>query len=203
MRRLTRWLSPTTFALAAGCFLLSFATVSCDTPGGYGRAKPGGTTTYSGADLAFGGEPKVDPQFLLPPERWRPDRLPPQPLALAVLGLVAVGLTVAALRRDPVLRRAGAAAVAGVAALLLLTNQARVEAVLADRVREQVQVAAPQAQLTSDHVQTGSGFWLCLTLLLTLCLGNATGWWRLRRARAPGQRAGAGRRPQAVPDSRA
>ncbi|HET8681303.1 MAG TPA: hypothetical protein VFM54_05450 [Micromonosporaceae bacterium] len=207
MRRLTRWLTPTTLALAASCFLLPFATVSCGTPGGYGRVRAGGGTEYSGADLAFGGAPAVDEQFLLPAEQWRPDRLPPQPLALAVLGLLAVGLAVAVLRRDPAFRRAGTAAVSAAAALLLLGNQARVESLLAERVQEQVRRAAPQAPLAADHVQTGSGFWFCLILLLVLCLGNAAGWWRLRRrARAPAAQPGAavaGGRARAAPGARA
>lgn len=40
-RRLTRWLSPSLFALTALCFLLPFATVSCDNA----------TTTFSGIQL--------------------------------------------------------------------------------------------------------------------------------------------------------
>jgi len=181
MRRLTRWLSPTGFVLAGFCFLLTFVTVACDTPGGYGRARAGGQAEYTGLDLALGGTPTVDSEFLLPADQWREDRMPGQPLAFAALVLVLIGLVWAIWRRDARIRRAGAAAVAGVAALLLLANQARVESYLVDRVQEQVRVAAPNAQQTSDHVQTGNGFVACLVFLLAICVANTFGWWRVRR----------------------
>jgi hypothetical protein len=186
MRRLTRWLSPSGFLLAGFCFLFTFVTVSCDTPGGYGRAKAGGEVRYTGLDMALGGEPAVDPEHLLPVDQWREDRMPGQPLAFAALVLVIMGLVWTAWRRDPRIRRAGAAAVAAVASLLLLANQARVEAFLVDRVRQQVEVAAPQAQQASDHVQAGNGFLACLGFLLVVCVGNAVGWWRIRRPRSTG-----------------
>jgi hypothetical protein len=134
--------------------------------------------------MAFGGEPTVEPQYVLPVEQWREDRMPGQPLAFAALVLVIMGLVWTAWRRDPRIRRAGAAAVAAVASLLLLANQARVEAFLVERVREQVAAAVPQAPQTSDHVQTGNGFLTCLAILLIVCVGNAVGWWRLRRSRS-------------------
>ena len=187
MRRVARWLSPSGFLLAGFCFTLTFVMVSCDVPGGYGKTKPGGGAAYTGLDMALGGEPTVDDQFLLPPDQWREDRLPGQPLAFAALVLVLMGLVWTVWRRDPRIRRAGAAAVAGVAVLLLLANQARVEAFLADRVRDQIAVAAPDApSQTSDHVQTGNGFGLCLLLLLLVGIGNAVAWWRVRRRQRAG-----------------
>src|SRR5262249_34974453 len=85
-RRAGRGLSPAGLLIALLCFGSGFLTVSC-TPGGYGHAAPGGTTTYTGIDLATGSQPRVDKPR--PVSEYRPDRLGGQPLlALAALALL-------------------------------------------------------------------------------------------------------------------
>ena len=181
LRRAGRWVNPSMLILAGLCFLLPFVTVACDTPGGYGRAAPGGTTTYTGVHLLLGAEPDVaPPERLRPQAQWREDRLWPQPGAIAALALIiaatAWGVSVA----DPRVRRAGIAALAGVAAAALLVNQALVEAELAVRVGEQLTQALPAGKSVRDFVNTGPGFVLCLLILLLVVVANLVGWWRTR-----------------------
>ncbi|HLT11745.1 MAG TPA: hypothetical protein VK028_13235 [Micromonosporaceae bacterium] len=179
--RLGRWFSPTGLVLAGLCFALPFVTVACDTPGGYGRAAPGGTTTYTGFDLALGDEPTVSP-----PEKLRPlpagqdDRLWPQPAAIAVLVLVIGGVAYAVTVRDARTRRAGVAVVGAVAMTALLVNQALVESELAVRVGEQLTGPPPAGKGVRDFVQTGAGFVACLLVLALVTAVNVIGWWRTR-----------------------
>jgi hypothetical protein len=179
--RIGRWFSPTTLVLAGLCFVLPFVTIACDTPGGYGRAAPGATTTYNGIDLAIGGQPAV-----APPEQVRP--LPPGveddrlwlPAAAVVLLLIVTGTVLAITIADRRLRRASLAALAGVAATALLVNQALAEAELAVRVGEQLTRPLPDGKSARDYVHTGPGFVLALVLLLSVAVANAVGWVRAR-----------------------
>ncbi len=181
LRRAGRWFSPTTLILAGLCFALPFVSVACDTPGGYGRAAPGGTTTYTGFDLVVGGQPDVaPPDKVRPPAQRLDDRLWPQPAAAAVLVLIVAGTALALRMGEPRLRRASVAALAGVAATALLVNQALVEAELAVRVGEQLTQPLPAGKVIRDYVQTGSGFGLSLLLLLLVTVLNGIGWWRAR-----------------------
>src|SRR5947207_3332653 len=72
-RRASRWLSPVGFVLVALFFVLPFVSVSCDAPGGFGRAAPGGTTTYTGLTLVTGGTPEVAPTDRVRPAADRRD----------------------------------------------------------------------------------------------------------------------------------
>jgi hypothetical protein len=175
------WLSPTGLVLAGLCFALPFVTVGCDAPGGYGRALPGGTTTYSGADLLVGAEPAVDPEDRIrPPEQRRDDRLAPQPAAIAVVALLGAGVFLTARTVDRRRRRAAAAGVAGAAAAVLVVGQALAEAAVTTRLAEQLTVPMPAGKHAGDFVHTGTGFWLCLALLAAVAVPNAIGWLRLR-----------------------
>ena len=178
--RIGRWFNPTTLILTGICFALPFVTVSCDTPGGYGRGAPGATTTYNGVDLAIGGEPDV-----APPERVRP--LPPGvddrlwlPATTVVLVLLVAGTVLAVTVPDRRVRRASLAALAGVAATALLVGQALAEAELAVRVGEQLTQPLPVGKSPRDYVRTGPGFVLALALLLSLAVVNGVGWLRAR-----------------------
>jgi hypothetical protein len=179
LRGAGRWVSPTTLVLAGLCFALPFVTVACNTPGGFGRAAPGGTTTYTGIDLAVGGRPDVSP-----PDKVRPavgdDRLWPQPAAAAVLLLIAAGTGFAIAVGEARVRRASVVALSGVAATALLVNQALVESELAVRVGEHITQPLPAGKTIRDYVQTGPGFGLCLLLLLLVAIGNGVAWWRGR-----------------------
>ncbi len=180
LSRAGRWLSPTTLILAGLCFALPFATVACDTPGGYGRAAPGGTTTYTGFDLVVGGEPNVAPADKVRPLVGRDDKLWPQPAAAAALVLIVSCAALAIRLKDPRVRRASVTVLAGVAATALLVNQALVEAELAVRVGEQLTRPLPAGKVIRDYVHTGQGFGLCLVLLVLTAAVNAIGWWRKR-----------------------
>jgi hypothetical protein len=178
--RVGRWLNPSALVLVGLCFVLPFATVSCDTPGGYGRAAPGGTTSYNGVDLAIGGEPAVTP-----PDRVRP--APPgtsdrvwQPAAAVVLVLVVAGVVLTVRISDRRVRRATLAGLSGVAATTLLVNQALVQAELAVRVSAQLTQPLPAGRTASDYVHAGPGFGLSLGLLLAVATVNGIGWLRAR-----------------------
>jgi hypothetical protein len=178
-----RWFTLTGFLLAGLCFVLPFVTVSCDVPGGYGRAKPGGSTTYVGVDLVAGDQPDVRPSDAVRPEaERREDRIGPQPLAIAALLLAGLGAVTAGLARVGV-RRASAALIALAAAGCLALNQALTQRILADRIGEQLTAPLPPGKVPADYVHTEAGFLLCLVLLVVTGLGNAVAWVVGRRRR--------------------
>lgn len=153
-RRLGRWFSPAGFVLAGLFLLMPFVTVSCDAPGGFGRTTPGGTTTYTGLDLATGSAPGVTAEHLRPLAEVQPDRLGPQPLFIALVVLILAGVAAAIAGKDPLVRRAVAAIVAGVAAVFLVAGQATARALLEARLREQLTVPIPVGHTAGDYVQT-------------------------------------------------
>lgn len=180
---LARLTTPSGFFLAGLCFLLPFVTVSCEAPGGYGRAAAGGTTTYSGIDLAVGGVPKITPPEQLRPEALRqPDRLPPQPFALSALLLLVGGLVTTVLLRNRRARFPIAAGIAAVGVVFVLANQAIVEAQLQSKFLSQLRVPSlPPGKQAADYVKTGSGFGIILLILAALVIGNLIGWARRPR----------------------
>jgi hypothetical protein len=180
-----RWSSPTGLILAGLCFLLPFVTVACDTPGGFGRAAPGGTTTYTGIHLITGTAPDVSPpEKVRPPAQWRDDQLGAQPLATIVVLLILVGLVAAIVLTDAGLRRANVATAAGGALVLLVLNQAFVTGALTTMVSDQVTTPLPAGKELRDYVHTGPGFVFCGALLLLTAVPNTIGWLLLRRRRA-------------------
>ncbi|GAA1417481.1 hypothetical protein GCM10009662_69550 [Catellatospora coxensis] len=182
MRRFSRLLSPAGLVLAGLLFLAPFLTVSCDAPGGYGRAAPGGTTTYTGWDLATGSTPDVTADKLLPPEQRRSDVLAPQPLAGTVLVVLVVGVLVAIGVGRARTRRGVVAALAAIAALFLLVNQATVRVLVEERLREQLTGPLPAGKEIGDFVHDQGGFGFALLALVLVALGNLAGWVRLLRA---------------------
>ncbi|MEV4134943.1 Hsp70 family protein [Dactylosporangium sp. NPDC049742] len=165
-----RWLSPATVLLILLCFALPFATVSCGLPDGYGRAKPGGTTQYTGFDLASGGTPDVASDQLRPDGERRPDRLAPQPSYIAGLLLLGAVLAVTVGLAQDRRRRVAAAVLAGLAGLALVAGQLLVTDRLAAAVAEQSRL--PEGRTPGDMVGTGPGFWIAVTLLTLLAAGN-------------------------------
>jgi actin-like ATPase involved in cell morphogenesis len=164
------WMRPGLLVGVLLCFVLPFATVSCGLPDGYGRADPGGTTTYRGAVLAVGGTPEVTGGHLAPRSRWREDRLAPQPLLIGAMLVTFAALAVAVdrrlRRRDRGRSHAVLAILAGVAAGLLVAGELVVLRLIETRVREGGKV--PPDQAAGDFVGTGVGFWLALALLLVV-----------------------------------
>jgi actin-like ATPase involved in cell morphogenesis len=181
-RRRRRWPTPAVLVLAILCFLLPFATVSCGLPDGYGRADTGGTTTYTGLDLAVGGTPDVRDEHVRPQAQRRPDRLPPQPLPLiGLLTAIAAAVTAVAVR-PAARRRLTVAVIAAASALAVLGGQAVVVGLLSTRVR--AQSALPAGKTAHDFVGTGLGFWLALALLVATAAGNVFALLRYRPATA-------------------
>lgn len=171
-----RWFRPTGFVVAAFFLLLPFVTVSCDVPGGYGRAAPGGTTTYTGVHLLTG-----DPPDISPPDKVREgtdQRLDPQPLMLVVVLLLGAGVVVAVAVQNRMVRRAVATVLSGLAAIGLLANQITVEALLRERLRAQVTQPLPADKEIADYVHNQPGFWLCLATLVFMVMLNGVGWFR-------------------------
>ena len=154
---------PAGFVLAGLLMFLPFISVSCDVPGGYARAQPGGTTEYSGVDLMLGSEPTVDP-----PDKIREGasgQLPPQPLAIFTVLLLIAGTVITLRVSQTVARRATIALLSGVAAICLVVNQITVQTQLHERV-------------PPKYVHNQSGFWLCLATLVLVMVANAIGWLR-------------------------
>lgn len=169
-----RWLSPVLLLLALLCFALPFATVSCDAPGGYGRVTQGGTTTYRGIDLATGARPQVTSGHLRPPSTRQPDRVATQPglLAAAVLigTLAVVGLSIGHTRRRQAVMAPGAA----LSIVTLVTGIVTAQRALVLRVKAELARAGPvHTKAPSSYVNVGSGFSLCLLLLLIVLAENA------------------------------
>ncbi len=155
-RRFGRVLSTAGLLIALLCFGSGFLTVSC-TPGGYGHATPGGTTTYTGIDLATGSAPRVDKPR--PAGEYRPDRLGGQPLlalaALALLGGVVLTLW-------PRRRHRSVAALAAVAAVALAIGEALARAKLTDQYAAQLTGPLPQGRHVGDYIHVGNAFWVSL-----------------------------------------
>ena len=176
--RVARVGSPVTLALAFVLFLLPFLSVSCDAPGGYGRMSAGGTTTYTGLDLALGSSPSVDKDHLRPAAEQQSDDLGVQPLvAVAALGvLAAVVLPLVSARR-----RRLSALLAALSAALLVVGTLLARATLVDRVAEQMTVPFPAGKSAGDYVRWGIGFWIVFGLIV---VGAALGAFGARPARS-------------------
>jgi hypothetical protein len=158
-----RFFRPAGFIVAGLLMVMPFISVSCDVPGGYGRAAPGGTTKYSGIDLMVGGEPAVDPLDKL---REGPSaQLAPQPLAILTLLMLIAGVVISLRIGEALVRRATIALLSGAAAIALVVNQITVQSQLQERV-------APK------YVHNQPGFWLCLATLVIVMAANAVAWLR-------------------------
>ena len=163
------------------CFVLPFASVSCDAPGGYGRGQVGATTQYTGVDLVVGAEPRFSPpEKAKPPETAHSVKLYPQPAAAAVLLLLVAAIAYGLRAQHPRARRGGVALLTAVAATALLVNQALVESAVAVKLGDQLTEPLPAGKVLRDYVKTGPGFGLCLLLLFLVAVVNTIGWWTAR-----------------------
>jgi len=180
LRAITRWLSPSGFVLIGMLMATPFITVSCDAPGGYGRAAPGSTTNYTAIDLATGNAPNVTGDHLRPPDQVQDDRIGPLPITIVLIILIILGAGAAIIINDRRQRRGTVAAIGGTALAALVLNQAIVQDAVEHRLKEQLTVAMPAGHTAKDYVKTGSGFVWCLLLLVVLTTANVIGWRRLR-----------------------
>jgi hypothetical protein len=186
VRRASRWLSPVGLVLAGLMLFLPFITVSCDAPGGYGRAAPGGTTTYTGITLLTGGAPAITPTDKVKPvAQRRNDELGAQPLTVALAVLLIAGVVTAIATRPRFPRRIAVAAIATAGLVFLVAEQVTAKALLASRVREELGAAVPPGKQAADYVHDEKGFWLCALALVAVAFANAIGLVRLRRSQQP------------------
>jgi hypothetical protein len=186
IRKAGRWFNPVTLTLAALCFALPFVSVSCDTPGGYAGATPGGTSSYNGVALIIGGAPEVDAGHERPVPPEENDRLPPQPaLAGALIAILAAAAASVAIAHSRA-RRAAVASLAAAGATALVVGQVLAQAELRVRVSDHLARLAQAGErldpskTANDYVHTGPGILLCLALLVIVTVVNAIGRWRSR-----------------------
>jgi hypothetical protein len=177
VRTAGRILSPAVLLLALLFFGSGFLTVSC-TPAGYGRAAPGGTSTYTGGDLATGAAPDVNK--LRPADQYQPDRLGAQPLiALAALLLLAgVAAAIGLPRRR---RSRDLVAITAAAAVCLVIGETLARSAAIDRLADQLPHPLPPNRQVSDYIHVGGGFWASLGLTLFALLGHTAAVLHSRR----------------------
>jgi len=177
----SRLLTPSGLALALSCFAFGFLAVSCETPGGFGRAAQGGTTTYSGLDLALDAPPTVTPMSRQMMDR--PDQLGWHvPVLLAALLFMAgavFGATALKHRRHAVI------ACTGLGALLLIGGEIVAYQRLTGLVADQITEPLPAGRDAADYVETGFGFWTALAFAGLVLSAHLWTWFRHRAARAP------------------
>lgn len=153
--------SPVTYALALLLFLLPFLSVSCDAPEGYGRTTAGGTTSYTGLDLALGTSPAIDTDHLRPIADQANDDLDMQPLVIvAAVALLAALVTVLIAKRYKLSTILGVLAATALAIGLLLARSS-----LVDKLGDQ-STTIPPGKSASDYVAVEAGFWLVAGLTL-------------------------------------
>jgi hypothetical protein len=177
----SRLLTPSGLGLALICLLFGFLAVSCDTPGGYGRTGQGGSTTYTGLDLAAGTPPTIDPGHVSPELATRTDDLGWHPAILLAAIAIAVGMVAGAGRFR--LRRRVVVAATAAALVLLVAGELIARDRLVDQVAAQVRRPLPAGREPADYVTVGSGFTgaLVLTAAVLACYVLAY----LRRKRNP------------------
>lgn len=177
----SRLLTPSGLALALICFLFGFLAVSCDTPGGYGRTGQGGSTTYTGLDLAAGTPPTIDQGHVRPDLAGRGDDLGWHPAILLAALVIAVAMVAGAgrfrLRRHVVVGSTSAAIV------LLVAGEITAHERLVDQVAAQVQRPLPAGAAPADYVTVGSGFTGAVVLTATVLACYVLAY--LRRKRSP------------------
>jgi hypothetical protein len=201
VRLVRRLASPAGFLLALLFLLLPFVAASCDAPG-LGSVK----ASYTGVDLATGGEPSVRTEGELTAANGVPVPTPdnaPRPavrgLAIITVAMLLAGLGVSlapALR----IRTYGAIGAAVASGTLLVTTEAAAQANLKPALSDGLQrllaerpgdvPAVPTGGSLDSLVHSESGFWLSLVTVLVVLLFNAGSllWPRIgapRRAKHP------------------
>lgn len=176
----SRLLTPAGLGLALMCFLVGFLAVSCGTPGGYGRAGQGGTTTYTGLDLAAATPPTVTGGVLHGEVAGRSDDLGWHPVILLAAIAIAVGMVAGAgrfrLRRHVVVGSTAAAIV------LLVAGEITARDRLVDQVAAQVARPLPAGRTPGDYVSVASGFTGALLLTGTVLVCYVVAHLRRRSA---------------------
>jgi len=178
---LTRLLSPAGFGLVLLFFLLPFVAISCDTSAGAVEA------TFTGTDMLIGGDPHITgPEELTGAEERDVVALfggdiDTEPWAIMAALAIIVGMTFG-LVRGRLARHAGGAGLAGLAIALLIAAElhsiGRLEDLRSSSIRGALD--APPEGTTSPRY----GFWLAMTTLALLCVGQGVALARAWRHRS-------------------
>jgi hypothetical protein len=185
---LGRLASPTGFVLVALCFGLPFLTASCKSDEGEPRMR--GSLSYTGVDLVVGGRvdwyyevqtdggiERIDETDLTHhPFGGSPvEPIAVQPFVVAALVLLGAGV-LAGLVRPPGLRRLTTGAVALVAGVFVVGGAVRAAYQMAAQLEPMTHVGIAR---TREMIMFGSGYWLAVSLLLLLGVGNVAGSLRV------------------------
>ncbi|MFD0555595.1 hypothetical protein FB566_0802 [Stackebrandtia endophytica] len=177
-----RWLRSGLLGLGLVFFGLPFTLVSCETPGGFGHTRQGGTTEWTGYDLATGSEPNRS--NLRPPGEFLTDVVPAQPLMAAALALLIIAVVCSLAMSRPQARRCVSAALAGVTAAVLTaaTLLARFEVIelVTDQLSDRT---LPDGRTPESYVSIGGGYTLTMLTLATVLVADLYWWLRHRRTR--------------------
>lgn len=179
---LPRLVSPAGFVLALLLFLFPFVAVSCEAPG-LGSIE----VSYTGADLATGGDPSVETVGDFGREAGDPvqdNENPPDPgarlLAILTLLLIFTGLAVSFLPTAR-LRLVGAVSAAALAGVMLVVTesvaQSNLESSLIETARQEASAPGEEPftltkSIADDMVEPRVGFWLTLIVLALVLLAN-------------------------------
>lgn len=181
-RRHTRWLRPSTLGLGLVLFALPFVAVSCDTPGGFGRVSPGGTTSWSGYQLATGADTSRTTENLLPSADAASDHIGLQPLVTASLVLliaaVVVGLVVPQVQRRRLLSFWLVAATLATMITGVVIASQQVIALVADQLAGR---ELPDDRTPDSYVSVQGGFWAFVILLAAVLVVDLALWQSARR----------------------
>jgi hypothetical protein len=166
MKQPIRHIRASVFGLAALAFLLPFVVVSCPDQG---------RVSVSGVQLAFGTTVKGSQLSTVSADQ----HIKPQLFALFAFASAVAGIVCSYLKRNPSFLLCAAAAIAGIALLLLLRNQIGTEAY----------------RMASDNlkVRYEIGYWVAtagfiLALAVTLLLNPSKKWSILSNRQKPRRR---------------
>jgi hypothetical protein len=181
VRGALRWSRTLVLAAVAAFFVLPFVTVGC-VPAPVGSQSAGGSTSWSGFQLALGLEPSRGVENLLPREQWQPDDLGLQPLVLAALVVVLAGVVASVVLTDVRTRRLAGLAVAALGAVLVLVSALGARSGLTGLVAAQVGTQdLGDGRAPADFTGLGAGAVLALVALVLLAVGEAVALLLARR----------------------
>jgi len=183
--RRSRWLRPSMFLAVLIFFAFPFLTVGC-LPANFGHVSAGGTTAYTGYDLALGLAPSRAKDHLLPTGQRSADLLGVHPLLIIAVVLVLAGLAAGIWIQVVSVRRVASAAAAGLAALFVPVGAGLARSSLIGLVEGQTAtVNLGEGKSAASFVSYDKGYLLSLTALVVVAvvdIGLVVGaLWRSRR----------------------
>jgi hypothetical protein len=187
-----RLISPSGFFLVLICLLFPFVAVSCQGPGSSVSA------TYTGMDLVFSGAPDLagpggrvidDSSYngLAGSSSDKSVLMPPQPLAILMFLAVVLGLALSGVRYPHLRARIGVIA-SSCGAICLILNQIVIHNAIVDKLTggnhgTPFGISTPSVD---DMVESRTGFWLTLIILLALFIYNQFELSQIRKMHSSG-----------------